>query len=172
MDLDFLLVQKMKAGDEDALEKFVRKYYPAILRYCHMHTADAGYAEDLTQETFEHFFRNLGDYQHLGKTANYLYRIAGNLCRDHYRKKTDIAMEELPEQEENSAELVEKQLDMESALRKLPEEFREIVILYYFQDLKLKEIADVLDIGLPLVKYRMKKAKEQLGRILGEEDWV
>jgi len=58
---------------------------------------------------------------------------------------------------------------MEEALHKLPGELREILILYYFQERKQREIADILGIGLPLVKYRLKQAKEQLGEFLGKE---
>ena len=64
---------------------------------------------------------------------------------------------------------VDCRLDMEEALRRLPGEFREILILYYFQERKQREIADILGIGLPLVKYRLKQAKEQLGELLGKE---
>lgn len=60
-------------------------------------------------------------------------------------------------------------LTVEWALKQLSEELREVVILYYFQELKMTEIADALQIGLPLVKYRLRQAKMQLGRILGEE---
>lgn len=51
----------------------------------------------------------------------------------------------------------------------LPEELREVIILYYFQELRLAEISDMLGIGLPLVKYRIKQARIQLKRLLGEE---
>lgn len=64
---------------------------------------------------------------------------------------------------------VDCRLDMEEALHKLPGELREILILYYFQERKQREIADILGIGLPLVKYRLKQAKEQLGEFLGKE---
>ena len=64
---------------------------------------------------------------------------------------------------------VDCRLDMEEALRRLPGELREILILYYFQERKQREIADILGIGLPLVKYRLKQAKEQLGELLGKE---
>lgn len=97
---------------------------------------------------------------------NYLYVIAGNLCRDFYQKKTELVMEELPEKEENPMEEISDRMDIEMALAKLPEELKEIIILYYFQDRKLKEIAEILQIGLPLVKYRMKRAKEQLEGML------
>ena len=70
MDEDFWLIRRMKQGDEQAIEDFVRKYYPVILRYCRIHIQDPGYAEDMTQETFARFFRTLPQYQHYGKAAN------------------------------------------------------------------------------------------------------
>lgn len=84
MDADFLLIHKMKNGDEEAIEVFVKKYYSTIRNYCRLHTYTDCDAEDITQATFEHFFRSFRSYHHLGKTANYLYVIARNLCRDSY----------------------------------------------------------------------------------------
>ena len=51
IDPDFLLIQKMRMGDDKAIETFVRKYYPSILKYCQTHVSDHSYAEDLTQDT-------------------------------------------------------------------------------------------------------------------------
>lgn len=100
MDRDDLLVLKMRGGDEKALETFVEKYYPAILRYCRLHIDDYGYAEDMAQETFARFFRTLRQYRHYGKAANYLYTIAANACRDYYRqsKNRELPTEQLPDQ--------------------------------------------------------------------------
>ena len=50
-------------------------------------------------------------------------------------------------------------------------ELRDVLILHYFQDLKLREIADILQIGLPLVKYRMRQAKACMRELLGEEEY-
>lgn len=55
MDEDFLLIQKMKLGNEAAVDAFVHKYYTDILHYCYRHLYDNGEAEDITQETFERF---------------------------------------------------------------------------------------------------------------------
>lgn len=63
-----------------------------------------------------------------------------------------------------------KQIYVKQALEQMNPELKEIIIMFYFQDFKLKEIADILQIGLPLVKYRHKRAKEELKRLLGEED--
>ena len=170
MDADFLLLHRMRNGDDQAIENFVRKYYPLILRYCQLHIQDLGYAEDLTQETFARFFRTLSQYQHYGKAANYLYVIAGNLCRDHHKRPVEILMEELPEQLVYQMETLDLRLDIHRALAQLPPELREVTILYFFQELKQKEIACILGIGLPLVKYRIRRAKELLEQLIGKED--
>lgn len=170
MDADFLLLHRMRHGDDQAIEDFVRKYYPMILRYCHLHIQDTGYAEDLTQETFVRFFRTLHHYQHYGKAANYLYVIAGNLCRDYHRKQEEIPVEELPEQPVYQMEDLDLRMDVHQALEQLPPELREVTILYFFQELKQKEIARILGISLPLVKYRIRRAKELLEQWIGKED--
>lgn len=182
MDRDLILIQRIKGGSEAAVEEFVRKYYPLILKYCRCHTMDWQNAQDLTQETFEKFFASLPRYQHRGKTANYLYVIAGNLCRDTYRHPRELPLEgrgepgedhggltgdiRAPDAEENPMETAENRLLVEQALGRLPRELREVVILYYFQNLKLREISEILQIGLPLVKYRMSRAKGLLREYL------
>ena len=170
MDSDFLLIHRMKNGDESAIDTFVRKYYPAILRYCHLHIKDQGYAEDATQEVFARFFRTLSAYQHYGKAQNYLYVIAANICRDFYRKPEEISVEELPEEPILEMEPLELRLDVRGALEKLPPELQEVTILFFFQEVKQREIAKILGIGLPLVKYRIKRAKELLAGYLGKEE--
>jgi len=170
MDSDFLLIHRMKNGDDTAIETFVRKYYPVILRYCHLHIHDQGYAEDATQEVFARFFRTLSQYKHYGKAQNYLYVIAANICRDFYRKPEEITMDELPEQPVCEMEPLDLRLDVRGALDKLPQELREVTILFFFQEVKQKEIAKIMNIGLPLVKYRIKRAKELLAGYLGKEE--
>lgn len=175
MNTDFVLIQKMKQGDESAYDIFIRKYYEEILRYCSLHCADTKYAEDLTQETFLHFFARLSDYHFKGKTKNYLYTIAGNLCKDFYKKKKDVPTERQVLEENSGPSLdtldgVLEKIVLEKAMEALPEKLREVIILYYFQELKLSEIAEVLQIGLSLVKYRLRQAKKMLEQLLRKED--
>lgn len=167
MDTDLLLIRKMKQGDAEAVEEFVRKYYPKILQYCRIHVGNSC-AEDLTQEAFERFFRTLGQYRHYGKALNYLYVIAGNLCRDHHRKERGVSWEELSDEMTGSsraggtAEAAEQRCDIERALKQMPPRLREVAILFFFQELKQAEVARILEISLPLVKYRIGKAREWL----------
>ena len=79
-------------------------------------------------------------------------------------------MEELPEQPVYQMETLDLRLDVHRALEQLPPELLEVAILYFFQELKQKEIARILGVGLPLVKYRVRRAKELLEQLLGKED--
>lgn len=172
MDSDFLLIKKMKMGNEQAIDFFVQKHYPQILKYCRLHIKDPGYAEDMTQETFERFFGTLHQYQHYGKVANFLYVIAANCCKDYYKKKSDLVMGELPEQtgQSESMKNIDEWIDIHMALKNLPNELREVAILWFFQGLKQREISIILGIGLPLVKYRVRKAKDLLVHSLEMEE--
>lgn len=174
MDPDFFLIWNMKRGDHAAMDTFVRRYYPVILRYCQYRLNCREDAEDLTQDTFVRFFAALPTYAHRGKALNYLYTIAGNLCRDYYRSATNVsrnasgttASEQRiaghpadPEQMSADAlptDQIDSRIDLTRALQRLPEELREIIILCYFQDLKQTDAANILGIGLPLVKYRIR----------------
>ena len=111
MDADFRLLSQMKRGEEEAIECFVRKYYPSILQYCHYHLQEIHDAEDLTQETFARFFASLDRYKHYGKAANYLYVIAGNLCRDHYRRQSELPLADLPEPADRPLDTLDTRLD-------------------------------------------------------------
>lgn len=171
---DFLLIRKMKQGDDMAFDLFVHKYYQEILIYCHCHCFDKAYAEDLTQETFVRFFTKLSDYHYRGKTLNYLYTIAGNLCKDYLKKVKEIPMEETElideNQEEHQMESVLNRIFIQQALVQLPDELCEVLTLYYFGELKLTEISERLQIGLPLVKYRLKQERKQLEELLRKEE--
>lgn len=186
MDEDYLLLRRMKKGEEEAIEVFVRKYYSDILKYSYRHLSDVGMAEDIAQETFEHFFRSLETYRHYGKAKNYLYVIAGNLCKNRYRSGKQNS-EILADIDDNflAGNLVKYQnignpdghacgidmkVDLQRSIERLPEELRTVLILYCFQELKLREIAFVLGISLPLVKYRLSQARKKMQAFMGEED--
>lgn len=170
---DFLLIQKMKQGNEQAFDTFVRKYYNEILKYCSYHCYDIEYAEDLTQETFIKFFAKLSEYHFQGKTKNYLYTIAGNLCKNHYKKKKDIPVDDeelLTYEMPNDMEQILDKMFIDSAINSLPKELKEVIILYYLDELKITEIAEKLQISVSLTKYRLTNARKQLKFFGREED--
>ncbi len=168
MDSDWILIFKMRQGNDEAWDQFIRKYYGDILKYCFFHCRDRESAEDLTQEVFLKFFAAMPGYQHQGKAKNYLYTIASNLCKSNAAGNQILSLEETGELGEDLRASMEERLMLELAIRHLPEEFREVTLLHYCHGLKLTEVAAVLNIGLPLVKYRLKRAKELLRKELGQ----
>lgn len=180
VDEDFLLVFGIRNGKEDAAEAFVRKYYSEILNYCLVRTGDFMHAEDLTQQTFLNFFKGIGRYEHRGKAKNFLYVTAGNLCKNFYEQKGRLQETFMGEEEWKAADAAgydpvwktAEKISIREALLQLPEEQREVVLLYYFQELKIKEIAAVLGQTQSNIKYRLKAAKDKLKEILGKEDFT
>lgn len=172
MITDFLLIQKMKQGNEQAFDTFVRKHYCEILKYCNYHCYDTDYAEDLTQETFVNFFAKLSDYHFKGKTKNYLYTIAGNLCKNYCKRKKAIPIEDeilLSFEAANDIDQVLDRIFIDTAIHSLPKELEDVIRMYYFQELKIADIADKLQIGTSLVKYRLSQARKKLELYCREE---
>lgn len=166
MASDFILLQKIKSGNSNAGNQLVKKYYASIYQYCYLHIHDRDYAEDMAQEIFVKFFEAILKGTNIEKVKSYLYRMAGNHIKNYYKKKKDLLCDELPEISEEQIASLEIKLDVEKAIEDLPEELKEITILFFFQELKQKEIAELLDIKLSLVKYRVARAKEILLKTL------
>ena len=150
-------------------DDIVRTYADSVYRLAYRLSGNAQDAEDLTQETFARFFASLDRYKHYGKAANYLYVIAGNLCRDHYRRQSELPLADLPEPADRPLDTLDTRLDLQDAFRVLPPEIQPAAVLFFLQERKQREIAKILGIGLPLVKYRIRKARELLAQFLRKE---
>ena len=159
MQENFLLAQAKK-GNAQAMEKLISAYYDSIFAYCCRRLSDRQTAQDITQETFCHMLASLDSYRHCGKMQNFLYRIAGNLCRDYLKKKKPVYMEELPEPAERDSFTgqAENSLLVRQALDGLTEELREAVLLRFYQDLRFEDIAQIQGSSVSTAKYRVKKA--------------
>ena len=111
--------------------------------------------KDMTQEAFVHFFETLSAYCYKGKTKNYLYTIAGNLCKNYFKKKKEIFAEDVKIEEKDFAtnsyeDSIVERATLEEALNQLPPDLKNVIELYYFRELKLTEVAKAIQIGVPL----------------------
>lgn len=87
MTSDFLLLQKIRNGNNHAGNQFVEKYYSFIYQYCFLHTSIKNVQKDMVQETFVRFFGALMSGAEIGKAKSYLYSIAGNIIKNYYKKR-------------------------------------------------------------------------------------
>ncbi len=156
------LLQKIRNGDSASLDKLVAFYYPDILRYCLWHTPNRQAAEDATQETFLKAIRHLDAYAHRGKFRAYIYKIAANVCIDFSRKKV---AEQLPDdfpEYDSRLERIESDANFMWLLRGLSQEQREVVLLRFVHELKVREIAEVTEVPMRTVQSRLRSALQRI----------
>ena len=138
--------------------------YDKIYRYCYFKLNHRETAEDITQETFLRYFDS-AQYEERGKSLQYLYTIARNLCIDEFRKKP---LEQLPEvqKEADMEERLLTSLSVKEALCKLDRESQELLLLRYVNEVPVSVICNIMGISRFAV-YRkinnaLNKIKEQL----------
>jgi RNA polymerase sigma-70 factor (ECF subfamily) len=167
--------------DEQAFAQLVRRWEGPIQRLCIRMTGDAHRGEDLAQETFARVFARRKEWQPSGRFSTWLWRIALNLCYDELRRRKRRAESPLDEEsgEGFGAALVapdptpdtalvdqERGQMVRQALMSLSEAYRSVLVMRHYEDLKFREIAEVLEIPEGTVKSRMAEALSQMSRML------
>ncbi|MCR5254734.1 MAG: RNA polymerase sigma factor [Acetatifactor sp.] len=163
---DDLLIKRIRAGDEDAAEKIVRRYYAQVMRFCKWQCNNTDMSEDLTQETFLKVFRCLGQYKKRGHFKAWLFCVARSVCMDELRKRrieyepdTDIC--EI-EDEYDGIRHAEDASEIRELLSHLPDEQKEALILRYMSGFSYREMGDILNIPYRTAQSRVNLAIKTL----------
>jgi RNA polymerase sigma-70 factor, ECF subfamily len=161
--------------DHRAFAELVDRWEDRVWRLCARIVGDPHRAEDLKQEAFARLFEKRRDYRPPMKVSAWLRRIAINLCCDEVRRITRRGESTLkPEQDaassgvvamagaENPPDLRTAELEegeiVRRALLQLPEMYRAVLVLRHYEGLKLREIAEVLEVPEGTVNSRMAAA--------------
>ncbi|MCC6805720.1 MAG: sigma-70 family RNA polymerase sigma factor [Anaerolineae bacterium] len=161
---DEAVYRQMRQGDEAALAELVARYHTAVYRFLYRYTGDPALADDLAQEAFIRLVTYRGDAPVHFRA--WIYTIATNLARDHfqsaaYRHEQAVDFEtDEPSADDSLPESAD--VDVTSALMSLPPAHREVIILRFYHDLKLDEIAAVTGAPLGTVKSRLFHALKRL----------
>lgn len=170
---DKKLIKQIQQGDSDSLDTIIRKYYNDMYSYCFRKTGNAFVAADLTQEVFLRLAKYIHTYVHKGKFKNYLFIIAKNMCNDYYQKNVEasevIDLLEIPDSDNNFTRLDQSDV-ITKVIGSLPDFQKDVIILRYYHDMKLKEIAEITDSSLATTKSRLKQGLDKLKKILNKED--
>lgn len=177
---DHILIRKIKSGDTEAWERLVNKYYHQIYSYCVRRClGDRVLAADLTQDIFLRIIENIDKYKFSGKFFNYLFTITVNVCNNYYNKKK-FNQSELDEKAVNvgSEAIVTNLITQENmnqiqvALNTLPDMQREALILKYYHDLKVKDIAKITGTSVATSQSRIHQGLEKLSKLLNREEFM
>ncbi|MFM2376535.1 MAG: hypothetical protein RLZZ165_1632 [Bacteroidota bacterium] len=181
-DLD--LVKRAAEKDPKAYEKLLKKYRKSVYYMLLKMVNNSDDAEDLTQEAFAKAFNSLHKFDSKYAFSTWLFRIATNNCIDFIRKKRiqTISIDTPYENDEGESfsfdikdpddnpdeKMLRKQRKeyLGIAVQKLPDKYKRLVDLRYFQELSYEEVAQELELPLGTVKAQLFRARELLAQEL------
>jgi RNA polymerase sigma factor (sigma-70 family) len=179
---DHDLVIEIKAGSHSAMEVLVKRYYQQIYSFIYRKTGNKEIAYDLTQEVFMKMLKRIDTFQEKAQFKTWLYTVAVNHCTDYFRSKSyqvTKMTEELDEQHSQDLaevsyifEKKEMRRKIKAAIDSLPDYQSDTILLKYYHDLKIKEIALIMKTSESTVKSRLRQGMEKLKGLLQRGDDV
>ena len=157
------LVARVKAGEREAFALLWDDITPKLYGYLLNQLRQKDVAEDIAQETWLKAVAAIGTFKDRGvRFSAWVFAIARNECRQHWRKGNKEILIDTAADEENHigpvTTISTDQLMIETALQHLKEEEQEIIKLRYIADLSFKEIAGVLEISMITARVRLHRA--------------
>jgi RNA polymerase sigma-70 factor, ECF subfamily len=185
---DIVLIEKIKGGDQYALNELVRKHQDRAYVYAFRLTRNAEEASDVVADSFVRINNSIRNFKGNSAFTTWLYRIVTNCYLDIKKKdksrfqvSIDSGLqhedEEITREFEDSGrktdELVERnqrELFLQKALNQLPEFQKSMIVMFHAEQLSYEEISEALDLPLGTVKSRLNRARISLKEILMENE--
>ena len=157
--------------NDEILTRLIQQYGNSVLRMCYLYVKDYHFAEDITQETFLRVYEKYNTFENRSEEKTWIIRIAINLCKNHMRTHwfKDVSLGDQAETATTDGidEYLDKNL-ISGGIMQLPPKYREVILLYYYQELTVKEISHVLNQKESTVLQRLRRAREKLRPLLQE----
>lgn len=168
------IARKVQGGEKEIYGEIVERYEKKLFGYIKGLTNRTDEeVEDLAQETLVSAYINVQGFDPKKKFSSWIYRIAHNKTIDFFKKKRGVKMDEdgweMVGGREKMAEEIEiereKKEEMGKAIGKLEVKYREVIMLYYFEEKDYEEISDILRIPTTNVGVLLYRAKKKLKEI-------
>ncbi|MGG2017671.1 sigma-70 family RNA polymerase sigma factor [Bacillus sp. S10(2024)] len=171
------LVKKAKKGDDAAFEQLISFYQDQLYRTAYMYVQNKEDALDIVQETVYKAYVSLEQLQKPNFFLTWLTRI---LIHNAYQvlneKKKVQQLEDSRECRDlrNVANRIEQNIDLQVAIGKLDENYQTVIILHYYYDLPINQIAWHMNVPEGTVKTYLHRARKSLKKLLGgsDENWI
>jgi RNA polymerase sigma-70 factor (ECF subfamily) len=168
-DADAILMQSVATGDEAALRMLIAKWQNPLINFFYRSLNSRHQAEDLTQVLFIKIYQAAPRYQPTAKFSTYLFAIARRLLINEYRRSQRKPLEAVDPAElggsvsgRQALETLEIEEAFQQALKELPENHREAILLFKQQELSYQEIAEIMNTTESSVKTWIFRARQRL----------
>lgn len=168
---------------EKAFGEIYRLESEAIYRFCLLRTSDRNVAQDFTQDTFMRFWNSLLSEKKINNSRAFLFTVARNIVIDWYRKKKTFSLDQMMESETSmrgasfqpiARENVETTVEaahLVQRIHELPEPYSKAVYLRCVEELKPREISEILGESANVISVRISRGLEQLRKVLRVENF-
>ncbi|MEM6718777.1 MAG: sigma-70 family RNA polymerase sigma factor [Bacteroidota bacterium] len=170
-------IAQIRSGNVNAYSALVGKYKDMVFTLALRMVGNKEDAEEVAQDTFVKAYRKLETFQGTSKFSTWLYRIVYNTSLDYIKKRKRVVLSEHIDVVNEAdignmqnaltyIEAQEKKEMIEKALLQLPEEDRVLLTLFYFEEMPLKEISEIVKISYDNVKIKLHRSRKKLFHIL------
>ncbi|MBB6218694.1 RNA polymerase sigma-70 factor (ECF subfamily) [Anaerosolibacter carboniphilus] len=166
------IVKRIIQGDHEMFPQLIDRYKDKIFALVYRYTNDYGEAQDIAQEVFIKIYKQMHTFRFQSKVSTWLYRVATNSCIDWSRKRktkqdtTYLINEELVMDQERGPEqlmiLNEQREAVRDVINRLPENYKLLIIMYHFQNMRYKEISEVLDMPMKTIETGLYRARAMI----------
>ena len=172
------LVNRVSVDSESVFDEIIEAYGNKILKLCFVQLGNKEEAEDATQEVFIKVFKNIKSYNGDANIYTWIYKITINTCFDILKKKKKNSYDDISlyidfiKDNKETEDIILKNLtsrNIRLALMKVPEKYRILLYMFYFEELKISQIASILEEKENTIKTRLKRGRNALRRIIESE---
>lgn len=167
----------LKQGNDELLKWMMDRYGNDVLRTASLLLKDSHLAEEVSQDVFLKAYRNIRQYKGTGTLRAWLLKITINRCREKMRLQSWrrlVFRDQLDMEKLHTSDLEDtaSKLSMRGCIAQLPYKYREVIILHYYHEWAVKEIAHSLQESEGTVKSKLSRGRRLLRDILMERGWL
>ena len=159
------------------VERLIEDYGQDVLKIAYLYVKDQQLAEDIFQEVFYKVMKNYHKFEHLSSEKTWLIRITINTCKDLLRTSWLRRVTTFGTLEEQNQTQYEQPFDMTQSesnnelyemIMKLPQRYKEVILLFYYEDFSYDEMAKILNIPKGTVQSRLARGRDKLKKMMEE----
>ena len=147
--------------------QMTEKYFDMVYRLSYSGTKDKNHAEDVCQEVFYKFLKTDKEFESEEHIKSWLIRVTVNQCKSVFLSSWFKKTVPISEKENELIFTTPEKNDLHHVIKKLPEKYSTVIHLFYYEDLPITKIAQILDMKESTVKSHLHRARNMLKELLG-----